>query len=232
MLQWLYNSVLTTCIHLLQLSLNDKCFVQWQAKLSCLVVKCQERNSLLVQLMKAMQRQGSVDPTLTQQVEQLLSDAALHDYTAAFTPGRNTLDHCTEFTPGFMSELQSYTSRFTPDQTGSTTFTPVNQRDSNSFSPESGVKGRGHTSVIATESKTNKKGCTSEITLAPTETLKRTANSPVPASPAQEHASDRVTPSPVIPALNEGFNTALVRKYKQIYLHFKAFFSNCLGLTI
>lgn len=173
--------------------------------------------------MKAMQKQGSVDHALIQQVEQLLSDTALHDYTAAFQSGRNTLNNCTEFTPGFLSELQSYISRSTPDQTSSTTFTPVDQLDSNSFSPKSGVKGRGHTSLIATNSKTSKKGSTSEITVVTTETLKRTANSPVPASPAQKQASDRVTPSPVIPALNEGFNTALVRKYKQIYLYFKAF---------
>ncbi|KAM9356699.1 uncharacterized protein ABDE67_004283 [Symphorus nematophorus] len=43
------------------------------AKLSCLVVKCQERNSLLVQMMKAMHRHGCVDSTLTQQVDQLLN---------------------------------------------------------------------------------------------------------------------------------------------------------------
>ncbi|KAK5864798.1 hypothetical protein PBY51_016011 [Eleginops maclovinus] len=60
-----------------------------RAKLSCLVVKCQERNGLLIQMMKDMSRRGCADSTLTLQVEHLLSDAALLDYTAAFTPGSN-----------------------------------------------------------------------------------------------------------------------------------------------
>ncbi|XP_070770016.1 trichohyalin-like [Enoplosus armatus] len=70
-----------------QRSQRDLDIAPLKAKLSCLVLKCQERNSLLVQMRKAMHRRGCVDPTLTQQVEQLLSDAALQDYTAAFTPG-------------------------------------------------------------------------------------------------------------------------------------------------
>uniref|UniRef100_A0A3B3YBL0 Uncharacterized protein n=1 Tax=Poecilia mexicana TaxID=48701 RepID=A0A3B3YBL0_9TELE len=56
------------------------------AKLSCLVVKCQERNILLAEMMKSMHRDGSLEPRLTQQAEHLLSDAALQDYAAAFSP--------------------------------------------------------------------------------------------------------------------------------------------------
>ncbi|KAG7254096.1 hypothetical protein CRUP_030884 [Coryphaenoides rupestris] len=55
-----------------------------KAKLSCLVLKCQERNGLLVQLMRAMRRQGCVDHGLSQQAEHLLNDAALQDYTRMF----------------------------------------------------------------------------------------------------------------------------------------------------
>ncbi|XP_028314658.1 trichohyalin-like isoform X2 [Gouania willdenowi] len=61
-----------------------------KAKLSCLVLKCRERNELLAQMMKVMHRRGCVDSQLSQQVEHLLSDAALQDYTTAFTPGNHT----------------------------------------------------------------------------------------------------------------------------------------------
>ncbi|AWP12030.1 putative leucine-rich repeat-containing protein DDB G0290503 [Scophthalmus maximus] len=115
-----------------------------KAKLSCLVVKCQERNNLLVQMMKVMRRQGCVDSTLKQQVEQLLSDAALQDYTAAFTPGiiTNTGDYSAGFTQRFISNFQDYTSGFTPDQTCPAVFTPANLQTKSGFTPESGVKGR------------------------------------------------------------------------------------------
>ncbi|XP_018535418.1 uncharacterized protein LOC108885530 isoform X2 [Lates calcarifer] len=88
-----------------------------KAKLSCLVAKCQERNNLLVQMMKAMHRHRCVDATLTQQVEELLSDAALQDYTSAFTPGSviKTADHSAGFTPRFISKFQDYTSVLMPD---------------------------------------------------------------------------------------------------------------------
>lgn len=189
---------------------------------------------MLVQMMKAMNRHGCVDSTLTQQVEQLLSDAALQDYTAAFTPGRKTRDYSSEITPGFISKFQYYTNGFTPDQTCSTIPPLVSQQDQNGFTPESAVKcrelkGEKHTFLVATESTTNNnKGCTSEITPAPTGALKKNGNSPAPASPVQEHASVQATPSPVVPALNEGLNTAQVRKYKQINNHFKAY----LGLKV
>ncbi|TDH07610.1 hypothetical protein EPR50_G00107940 [Perca flavescens] len=185
-----------------------------KAKLSCLVAKCQERNSLLVQMMKAMHRRGCVDSTLTQQVEQLLSDAALQDYTAAFTPGSSgkTQDYGTGFTPGFISKFQDYASGFTPDQTCSTISPLVNQQHQNGLTSESGVncrelKSDKHTSLITAKSTTNREDCSSEVTHAPTGPLKK--NSPVPTSAVDEHARVQATPSPV-PALKERFinNTA------------------------
>ncbi|XP_078116729.1 uncharacterized protein LOC144524392 isoform X2 [Sander vitreus] len=182
-----------------------------KAKLSCLVVKCQERNSLLVQMMKAMHRRGCVDSTLTQQVEQLLSDAALQDYTAAFTPGSSgkTWDYSTGFTPGFISKFQDYTSGVTPDQTCSTISPLVNQQHQNGLISESGVNCRElesekHTSLVIAESTTNGQDCSSEVTHALTGPLKK--NSPVPTSAVHEHARVQATPSPV-PAPKESFIT-------------------------
>ncbi|XP_062250492.1 trichohyalin-like isoform X2 [Platichthys flesus] len=76
-----------------------------KAKVSCLVVKCQERNNFLAKMMRAMHRHGCADSTLNQQVELLLSDAALRDYTAAFTLGGSatTGDYSAGFTPRFVS---------------------------------------------------------------------------------------------------------------------------------
>lgn len=160
-------------------------------------------------MMKAMHRQGCVDSTLRQQVEQLLSDAALQDYTAAFTPGSNikTRDYSTGFTPGFISKFQDYTNGLTPDQTCSTIPGLVNQ---NRFTPESGVKLKTEkqTSLVTAESTSNRQTRSSELTPAPTGTLKKNANSPVPASPVQEHVSVQTAPSPVGPAKKENSITS------------------------
>ncbi|XP_054454191.1 mucin-2-like [Anoplopoma fimbria] len=158
--------------------------------------------------MKAMQRRGCVDATLAHEVEQLLSDAALQSYTAAFTPRSSikTQDYTTGFTSGFISKFQDYTSGLTPDQTCSTTSALEKQRHQNGFTSESGVKCRDveigkHTSLVTTE--TNCQDGRNEVTPAPTETLKK--NSPVINSPVQEHARVQASPSPVVPALKESF---------------------------
>ncbi|XP_039976514.1 plectin-like [Xiphias gladius] len=183
-----------------------------KAKLSCLVVKCQERNHFLVQMMKAMRRQGCVDFTLTQQVEQLLSDAALQDYTAAFTQGSivKTGDYDAGCTPRFISKFRDYTPGFIPDQTCPAILTPANKQQQNGFEPESGVKCRDlkseeHISISTTQSSTNLQDCSSDVTPAATGTLKKNANSPVPTVPVQENASFKVTP--VFPALKESLIT-------------------------
>ncbi|XP_034398940.1 myosin-7B-like isoform X2 [Cyclopterus lumpus] len=203
-----YNGIKAKYDALKKSSQNDLEIAPLKAKLSCLVVKCQERNSLLVQMMKAMHRHGRVDSTLAHQVEQLLSDAALQDYTAAFTPCSNvkTRDYTTGFTSGFISKFQDNTSGFPTDQTCSTTSPLVKQRHQHGFAPESGakcreVKSEKHTSLVPTE--TNCQDCCREVTPAPTERQKE--NSPVPTSPVHEHASVQATPSPVVPALKDRF---------------------------
>ncbi|XP_030252294.1 myosin-7B isoform X2 [Sparus aurata] len=178
-----------------------------KAKLSCLVVKCQERNSLLLQMMKAMRKRGCVDVTLTQQVELLLSDAALQDYTSAFTPVSHVKprDYSAEFTPGFISNFQDYTNGFIPDQTCSTTPPLIDQQNQNIFTPEPGVKYKAlkrekHTFLVSTESTSS--SC-SKVSPGPTGTLKRKANSPVPAFLVLESVSVQPSPPPDVSALNE-----------------------------
>ncbi|XP_051275118.1 protein FAM184A-like isoform X2 [Dicentrarchus labrax] len=195
-------------------SQNDLDIAPLKAKLSCLVFKCQERNNLLVQMMKAMHRQGNADSTLTQQVEQLLSDTALQEYTAAFTPGSNvkTRDYSTGFTPGFISTFQNYSSGLTPDWTCSTLPSLVNQQCQNGFASESGVKCRElkrekHTSLVTMDSTKSCQDCSSEVTPSPAETLNKNANSPVPPSPVQVCASVQAAPSCVVSALKEGLIT-------------------------
>ncbi|XP_026185748.1 coiled-coil domain-containing protein 136-like isoform X2 [Mastacembelus armatus] len=167
-----------------------------KAKLSCLVAKCQERNSLLVQMMKAMHTHGCVDSTLTQQVEQLLSDVALQDYTAAFTPGSNI--KMWDYSGGFISKFHVYTKGFTPDQS----FPAVQHQ--NGFTSGSGVKcrdlkGEKHTFLVTSESTVHLQDCTSEVTHIPGETLKKNDSSTVPDSPEQEHSTVQVSLSPVPP---------------------------------
>ncbi|CAL8264059.1 unnamed protein product [Lota lota] len=109
-------------------SLTDLDLAPLKAKLSCLVLKCQERNSLLVHMMRAMRRQGCVDHALTQQAEDLLNDNALQDYTIAFPPAAPYPDlnhhhrlhhhhhqHTSRVTSGFASRLRDYSVASSPD---------------------------------------------------------------------------------------------------------------------
>ncbi|KAK9518617.1 hypothetical protein VZT92_023916 [Zoarces viviparus] len=205
-----YNDIRAKYEALKMRSQNDLETAPLKAKLSCLVAKCEERNSLLVQMTKAMHRRGCADSTLTHQVEQLLSDAALQNYTAAFAPCNDvkTQDYTTGFTSGFISKFQDYTSGFTADQTCSTVPLLVKQPQQNGFTAESGVKcsevkSEKHTPLVTAE--TNCQDCRSGVTPAPTEIQKTNANSPVPTSAVQEHVSVHATPSPAVPALKESF---------------------------
>lgn len=160
-------------------------------------MKCQERNSLLVQMMRFMRRQGCEEPALAQQVEQLVNDATLQDYAAAFSPGRQTQD----YTPEFISKLQHQLCSKIPSFT--------TQQDQNKFTAQPGVKcgeleSEKQTCSHAAESTTNNKGFTGEITSVTSGTAIKDSNSSIPASPVPESARVRGTQSPVLPVLNEG----------------------------
>lgn len=179
---------------------------------------------MLVQMMRAMHRHGFVDSMLTQQVEQLLSDAALQDYTEAFTPGSNvkTCDYSSGFTPGFISKFQACTNGSTPDLARSVALSSVNkQHKQNGSVSESGgkckdLKSEKNPSQTASELTTNLQACSSEITPEPTGTVKKNANSPVPISPVQDNTSVRVSPTPAV-SLEEGLNTNTT-KVRKCYL--------------
>ncbi|XP_068181131.1 trichohyalin-like [Antennarius striatus] len=165
---------------------NELDMAPLKAKLSCLVVKCHQRNSLLVQMMEAMHRQGCQDVTLKRQVEQMLDDAALHDYTAVFTPGNKTWDYSSGRTSDLSLKFQHFTAGVMPDQNGLSLETRVKYGE---------LKREKHSSHVTSESTTNP-DCSSEVRTSLTGMLKKDANSPVPISPGM--------PLPV-PALKEGF---------------------------
>ncbi|XP_076015691.1 uncharacterized protein LOC143008033 isoform X2 [Genypterus blacodes] len=170
-------------------SLADLDSAPLKAKLSCLVMKCQERNGLLDHMMKTMRRHGCAEPMLAQRVQQLLSDDALQAYTATFTPGSPLRPHeySSGFTSGTIGMFQDYTRGFRPDQIS---FSP----GWNWISPDSRVKCR----------EPKDEACGIEAGVEPSltgGTLKRNANSPVPTSPVPECASAQVAPPPAESAL-------------------------------
>ncbi|XP_032410738.1 myosin-3 isoform X2 [Xiphophorus hellerii] len=169
-----------------------------KAKLSCLVVKCQERNILLAEMMKSMHRDGSLEPRLTQQAEHLLSDAALQDYAAAFSPESKIQrrEHYSDFTQHFFSAFQGCNKGILPDPT-----CPVVSNclitHQNKVSAESGVQcgeSEKHSLIFARETSAN---CW-KVPPAAAETLKETP--PGSVSPSS------TTVSPVVP-LKEIFST-------------------------
>lgn len=88
--------------------------IQTQAKLSCLVMKCQERNCLLAHMMTAMHRHGCADLALTQQAERLLGDHALQQYSNAFAPETRTRDCSWDWGPQSASQFQDYPKKRIP----------------------------------------------------------------------------------------------------------------------
>nr|XP_023653026.1 myosin-14-like isoform X2 [Paramormyrops kingsleyae] len=57
-----------------------------KARLACVVQKCRERNSLIVQLVRARRRCGCIPQPLMQEAEDLVNDTALLEYSSAFGP--------------------------------------------------------------------------------------------------------------------------------------------------
>ena len=141
-----------------------------------------------------MHRHGCADSTLNQQVELLLSDAALRDYTAAFTPGGSvtTGDYSAGFTPRFISTFihSDCPTGSTRDQNCPAILSPANELTKNGLTPEAGGKCRDLKSdkqvFISTASSTNIQDCRSEVTRAATGTPKRNASSPVQEKPSVE----------------------------------------------
>ncbi|XP_010894057.2 trichohyalin [Esox lucius] len=69
-----------------QKSQTDLDVAPLKAKLSALVRKCQQRNSVLVQMLRALRGYGHLDYSLTQEAEDLLNDPTLLDYVRTFSP--------------------------------------------------------------------------------------------------------------------------------------------------
>lgn len=164
---------------------------QQKAKLSCLVVKCQERNCLLVEMMKSMQNQCCLDPRLIHRVKHLLRDAALQEYAATFTPGSYTRtgDCCDGLTQDFVSAFQDYTSGFIPDETCQVVSICVSKQETRVL-PESKTQygeSRKHVSRMACETSTNL-----EVGPAAVATLKK--NTPELISPVPEPEVSPVVP--------------------------------------
>ncbi|XP_048827167.1 restin homolog isoform X3 [Brienomyrus brachyistius] len=57
-----------------------------KARLACVVQKCRERNSLIVQLVRKRCRCGCIRRSLMQEAEDLVNDTALLEYSSAFGP--------------------------------------------------------------------------------------------------------------------------------------------------
>lgn len=165
---------------------------------------------MLVHMMKVMHQHGCLDSTLTQQIKQLLSDAALQDYTAAFTP------------------VNDSTNRSTPDLTCSVSLSSASKQHQNGSISEVRWKKDGkNASHTASESTTNLQDSSSEITTAPRGIVKKNANSTVPVSPVQEHTSVSVSPSPEVPLKDAlSTNTTQVRIQTIIIIHISSLLLN------
>lgn len=166
------------------------------------MLKCQERNSLLAQMTAFMHRRGCEEPLLVQQVQQLLSDATLQDYTAAFSPGKQSWEG--------RLELSSKSHQ----QTVSTLRV---QRDQGAFkAPPRGklgdVESEKQSPSDDAESAKNNKDFREEMTLVGRGALAKDLSSPVAPSPVLEGARGLNVQSPAPPVLNEGFHSEQVRK--------------------
>ncbi|XP_061644707.1 ciliary rootlet coiled-coil protein 2-like [Phyllopteryx taeniolatus] len=135
---------------------TDMDVVPLKAKLSCLVLKCQERNSLLAQMTQVLRGHIDVDSTLTQRADELLRDAALLEYTAAFTPGS-----------------------FAKSQDCSLTSGSGHTRNDSYKESREGREQMTTKHPFFEESTTNDPECNCDVTCSPTVRRKQNANSPV-----------------------------------------------------
>ncbi|KAM8848070.1 uncharacterized protein ACB058_011853 [Synchiropus picturatus] len=161
---------------------SDLDLVPLKAKLSCLVSKCHERNSVLVQLVKAMRKHGCLEASLSQQVDRLLSDAVLDDYSKTLIPGsrQKTQSPCGRATPGptSVNRCQEYTGEVTTDH-----LTPVLQHGATDM-----PRTRAGTPGAAAQANN------SDVKSVLTTTRKDKANHPVPC--LYSNTSNKVQTSP------------------------------------
>ncbi|KAK0144860.1 hypothetical protein N1851_016567 [Merluccius polli] len=183
-----------------------------KAKLSCLVLKCQERNSLLVHMMRAMRRQGCADHSLTQQAEDLLSDIALQDYTAAFPPAAPDLGlnhhhhhHTSRPASGLASRLRDYGgAASSPDRYFSPSTSPTEFKHRSVFPiPSGSILMHDHDHVSGGRVGTLPGPRLEVLPSAAGAASDRNAVSPVPFLTVHEHAKAKAPPPPVTQILEE-----------------------------
>ncbi|KAJ0002420.1 hypothetical protein NQD34_007569 [Periophthalmus magnuspinnatus] len=158
-----------------------------KAKLSCMVVKCQERNNILVQMTKILQKHGCIDYILKQQVEQLLTDPALQSYATSFTAG---------FTPEIMVTFED-SKRFTQDQPCSAS--PPKQQQMHEFASQSHIYGGGRSpSVVTPTSSTfanSPRDCTSKMSHESSPTVKAFSIQSISPLPEHRHVMGSTSPA-------------------------------------
>lgn len=134
-----------------------------------------------------------------QQVRQLLDDATLQDYTAAFSPGKPSWD-------GRLSKSRHQTLPMLTvqrDQSALKAPPPGKQRD---------VESERQSPSNDAEFAKNNRDFSEEMTLVGRRVLAKDWSSPVPTSPVLEGARGLNAQSSVPLVLNEGFNSEQVRK--------------------
>ncbi|RXM31901.1 Dihydropyrimidinase-related protein 1 [Acipenser ruthenus] len=63
-----------------------------KAKLACIVQKCHDRNSLIIQMVRVLRRHGVIDLSLIEEAEDLVNDTALFEYSKAFSAAHGSQD--------------------------------------------------------------------------------------------------------------------------------------------
>ncbi|MGH0120935.1 UNVERIFIED_CONTAM: hypothetical protein FKN15_061626 [Acipenser sinensis] len=61
-----------------------------KAKLACIVQKCHDRNSLIIQVVRVLRRHGVIDLSLIEEAEDLVNDTALFEYSKAFSAAQGS----------------------------------------------------------------------------------------------------------------------------------------------
>ncbi|XP_041128267.1 centromere-associated protein E-like [Polyodon spathula] len=63
-----------------------------KAKLACIVQKCHDRNSLIIQMVRMLRRHGVIDLSLIEEAEDLVNDTALFEYSRDFSAAHGGQD--------------------------------------------------------------------------------------------------------------------------------------------